>query len=77
MDYDANEIRLAEATQNEVTPSPANFASIRTDCSGSGLGAGAIAAVVLGVTIGLALIGSLTYCLYRKRRSQTVRGGRG
>jgi hypothetical protein len=70
VDYDAKEIRLAEVTQNEVTPSPANFVSTSTKCGGSDLGTGTIVAIVLGVIVGLALMGGLAYCLYRRRPRQ-------
>jgi hypothetical protein len=71
VNYDAEEIQLAEVTQNEVTPSPANFASADAKCGDSGLSTGTIAAIVLGTVVGLALIGGFTYCLFRKRRRQT------
>jgi LPXTG-motif cell wall-anchored protein len=68
VDYDAKEIRLAEVTQNEVTPSPANFASTSTKCGGSGLGTTTVVSIVFGIIIGLTLIGGLAYFLYRRRR---------
>jgi hypothetical protein len=64
---------VAEVTQNEVTPAPAKFASVDKACKVSVLGAGTIAAIVLGSVIGLALIGRLAYCFFRRRRRQTAR----
>lgn len=71
MDYDAQEIHLAEVTQNNVTPSPVRFDSASTACSK--LSRGTIAAIVLGSLVGLALLAGLGYWfLRRKKRRSSV-----
>jgi hypothetical protein len=64
---------VAEVTQNEITPAPAKFASAHKTCGGPALGAGTIAAIVLGSVIGMVLIAGLAYCFFRRRRRQTAR----
>lgn len=68
MDYDAQQIQLAEVTQKNVTPSPARFDGASTACKSPTLSKGTIAAVVLGGVVGLALIGGLGYWVLRRRK---------
>ena len=70
MDYDAQQIHLAEVTQKNVTPSPARFDSASTACKSSRLSKGTIAAIVLGGVVGLALIVGLGYWVFRRRKRQ-------
>jgi hypothetical protein len=74
VDYDTGEIGLVGVTQNEVTPAPAMFPSAAVGCEDSDLATRAIVAIVLGTIFGLALIGGLTYCFFRRRRRQNVVG---
>ncbi|CAO2657867.1 Nn.00g071270.m01.CDS01 [Neocucurbitaria sp. VM-36] len=73
VDYDAQLIQLAEVNQNAGTPSPARFSSVSTGCPPkTKLAGGTIAAYVLGVIVGLALIGGAAYCLFRRRRRRAI-----
>jgi LPXTG-motif cell wall-anchored protein len=68
VDYEAQQLQLAEVNQNDVTPSPVRFLSADAGCGKIRLSAGAIAAIVLGVVFGLALLGGIGYFLFRRRR---------
>lgn len=70
VDYEAQVIKLAEVKQNAVTPYPVHFQSSKAGCSGSKLAGASIAAIVLGVVIGLALIICAGYCIRRQRGKQ-------
>jgi len=72
VDYEAGLIKLAEVRQNAVTPSPVRFPSAVAGCGDSKLSTGAIAAIVLGVVVGLALLIGAAYYLRRRRRNQPV-----
>jgi LPXTG-motif cell wall-anchored protein len=72
VDYDAQEIYLAEVTQNNVTPSPARFDSASTACESPKLSQGTIAAIVLGSIVGVALIGGSGYWFLRRRRMRNL-----
>ena len=73
MDYDAQMIQLAEVNQNAGTPSPARFSFASTGCTQkTRLAGGTIAAIVLGVLVGLALIGGAAYYLIRRRRRRAI-----
>jgi hypothetical protein len=67
VDYEAQQLQLAEVIQNDVTPSPVRFLSTNIGCDNTKLSAGTIAAIVLGVVIGLTLLGGVGYILFRRR----------
>jgi hypothetical protein len=74
VDYEAGLIKLAENRQNALTPSPTKFSSASAHCESRKLSAGTIAAIVLGVILGLALlIGAAIYLRRRHRRQQSQR----
>jgi hypothetical protein len=68
VDYEAGLIKLADVKQNAVTPSPVKFPSAYSHCTNSKMTAGTIAAIVLGVVLGLALLAGVGYCVRRRRR---------
>jgi hypothetical protein len=70
VDYDAQVIKLAEVKQNGVTPFPVRFASADVGCSNSKLSGASIAAIVLGILVGLALIIGAGVCARGRRRKQ-------
>lgn len=70
VDYEAGLIKLADVRQNAITPSPARFPSADTDCKKAGFSAGSIAAIVLGVVVGIALMIVAGYYLRRRRARQ-------
>jgi hypothetical protein len=71
VNYDAQQIQLAEVTQNDVTPSPVRFDSA-APCTDPTLSKGAIAAIVLGSLVGLALICGLGYWVFRRSRRRNL-----
>jgi hypothetical protein len=71
VDYDAKQIQLAEVTQNDVTPFPVRFDSA-APCRSPTISKGAIAAIVLGSIVGLALICGLGYWFFRRSRRRAL-----
>jgi hypothetical protein len=70
VDYEAGLIKLADVRQNAITPSPARFPSADADCKSAGFSAGSIAAIVLGVVVGISLMIVAGYYLRRRRARQ-------
>ncbi|KAF1851418.1 uncharacterized protein K460DRAFT_329459 [Cucurbitaria berberidis CBS 394.84] len=76
VDYEARQIQLADVNQNEITPSPVKFISASTGCTKSTkLAGGTIAAIVLGIVVGLSLIGGAGYYLFRRRKRRVNQPG--
>jgi hypothetical protein len=63
-------IKLAEVKQNAVTPFPVRFGIADVGCSNSKLSGASIAAIVLGILVGLALIIGAGFCARSRRRKQ-------